>query len=67
MRRGHLLPRPAPDLLLAACDRLCVPPEAAVTFTGSPAGIAAGHAAGLTVVAADSLAALLDRRILAAT
>jgi len=42
--------RPAPDLLLTACARLGVPPEAAVTFTHSPAGVAAGHAAGLMVV-----------------
>jgi HAD superfamily hydrolase (TIGR01509 family) len=43
--------RPAPDMLLAACRRLGVPPEEAVTFTATPAGVAAGHAGGLTVVA----------------
>lgn len=76
-----LRPRPAPDLLLAACDRLHVEPRTAVTFTHSAAGIAAGHAAGLLVVGigreaeaellrlygaeriADSLLALLDRRL----
>jgi beta-phosphoglucomutase-like phosphatase (HAD superfamily) len=42
--------RPAPDLLLAACRRVGVGPAEAVTFTNSAAGIAAGHAAGLTVV-----------------
>ena len=42
--------RPAPDLLLAACARLAVRPEHTVTFTHSPAGIAAGHAAGLVVI-----------------
>jgi HAD superfamily hydrolase (TIGR01509 family) len=47
---GGLRPRPAPDLLLAACERLQVDPHAAVTFTHSAAGIAAGDAAGLTVV-----------------
>ena len=41
---------PAPDLLLAACRRLDVRPEDAVTFTHSPAGVAAGVAAGLTVI-----------------
>lgn len=41
---------PAPDLLLAACRRLAVLPESAVTFTHSPAGVAAGRAAGLTVI-----------------
>lgn len=66
MRRGHLRPRPAPDLLLAACSRLGVSAQAAATFTHTAAGIEAGHAAGLTVVSADSLAVLLDRRILVA-
>jgi HAD superfamily hydrolase (TIGR01509 family) len=45
-----LRPRPAPDLLLAACRRLDVRPEEAVTFTHSPAGIAAGVAAGAAVI-----------------
>jgi HAD superfamily hydrolase (TIGR01509 family) len=42
--------RPAPDLVLYACQRLAVDPAHAVTITQSPAGVAAGHAAGLTVV-----------------
>ncbi len=42
--------RPAPDLLLTACDRLGLRPEAVVTFTHSPAGVAAGRTAGLMVV-----------------
>ena len=50
IRRERLRSRPAPDLLLVACRRLGVPPEAAVTFTHSAAGIAAGRAAGLEVV-----------------
>jgi beta-phosphoglucomutase-like phosphatase (HAD superfamily) len=41
---------PAPDLLLAACRRLEVRPEDAVTFTHSPAGVVAGVTAGLTVI-----------------
>jgi beta-phosphoglucomutase-like phosphatase (HAD superfamily) len=41
---------PAPDLLLAACARLGVRPENAVTLTHSEAGVAAGRAAGLQVV-----------------
>jgi HAD superfamily hydrolase (TIGR01509 family) len=43
--------RPAPDMLLAACRRLGVRPEDAVTFTATPAGVTAGHAGGLTVIA----------------
>ena len=50
MRAEGLRSRPAPDLLLAACGRLGVEPAAAVTFTHSAAGVAAGHAAGLDVV-----------------
>ncbi len=50
IRIERLRSRPAPDLLLAACSRLSVRPEETVTFTHSPAGIAAGHAAGLTVI-----------------
>jgi HAD superfamily hydrolase (TIGR01509 family) len=50
IRAEGLRSRPAPDLLLDACRRLGVRPESAVTLTHSPAGIAAGHAAGLTVI-----------------
>jgi HAD superfamily hydrolase (TIGR01509 family) len=42
--------RPAPDLLFACCKRLGVAPSAAVTFTNTPAGVAAGRTAGLLVV-----------------
>jgi HAD superfamily hydrolase (TIGR01509 family) len=54
IRVEGLRSRPAPDLLLAACRRLDVRPEEAVTFTHSPAGVAAGHAAGLEVVGVGS-------------
>lgn len=50
IRAESLRPRPAPDLLLAACERLQIRPGAAVTFTHSAARIAAGHSAGMTVV-----------------
>lgn len=50
IRTEGLRSRPAPDLLLDACRRLGVRPEDAVTLTNSAAGIAAGHAAGLTVI-----------------
>ena len=77
MHTEGLRPRPAPDLLLAACAHLGVRPAAAVTFTHSAAGVAAGLSAGLHVIAVGqtagsepstvaSLAALLDRRILSA-
>ena len=50
IRTEGLRSRPAPDLLLDACRRLDVQPEDAVTLTHSAAGIAAGRAAGLTVI-----------------
>lgn len=50
IRAEGLRARPAPDLLLAACRRLGVQPEETVTFTHSPAGVAAGLAGGLTVI-----------------
>ena len=51
IRAGSLRSRPAPDLLLAACEELGVEPARAVTFTHSAEGVAAGRAAGLVVVA----------------
>lgn len=42
--------KPFPDLYLAACRKLGVPPELAVAFEDSPAGAQAASAAGLTVV-----------------
>jgi HAD superfamily hydrolase (TIGR01509 family) len=50
IRAVKLRPRPAPDMLLVACRRLGVDPSNAVTFTHSPAGVAAGHAAGVAVI-----------------
>ena len=41
---------PSPDVLLAACRRLDVSPQDAITFTHSAAGVAAGLAAGMSVV-----------------
>ena len=73
IREEELRAPPAPDLLVAACRRLGVRQHEAVTFTHSASGVAAAHAAGLTVIgvgagsgaerAVDSLNALLDRRL----
>ena len=41
---------PAPDVLLTACRGLGARPDQAVYFTHSAAGVAAGRAAGVTVV-----------------
>jgi HAD superfamily hydrolase (TIGR01509 family) len=43
-------PKPAPDLYLLACERLGVDPTAAVALEDSPTGVAAGRAAGMTVI-----------------
>ena len=50
IRTKGLRTRPAPDLLLAACSSLNVRPADAVTLVHNSAGIAAGRAAGLTVI-----------------
>jgi len=50
IRVEELRARPAPDLLFAACARLGVHPQNAVTLTHSEAGVEAGRAAGLHVV-----------------
>jgi HAD superfamily hydrolase (TIGR01509 family) len=50
IRAEGLRSRPAPDVLLAACRELGVRPEEAVTFTHTPAGVAAGLAGGVAVI-----------------
>ena len=50
IRSENIRTPPSPEVLLAACRRLDVCPEDAVTFTHSTAGVAAGLAAGMTVV-----------------
>lgn len=43
--------KPAPDLFLAAAEKIGVEPAACVVFEDAPNGVAAGKAAGMTVVA----------------
>ena len=43
-------PKPAPDLFLHAANAMEHPPEACIVFEDSDAGVAAAHAAGMTVV-----------------
>jgi HAD superfamily hydrolase (TIGR01509 family) len=47
MRSEHLLPEPAPDTLLAACELLHVEPRQTVVFETTPAGITAARSAGV--------------------
>jgi beta-phosphoglucomutase-like phosphatase (HAD superfamily) len=50
MKRESLRARPSPDVIVAACRRLGVVREEVVSFTHSPAGIAAARAAGVAVI-----------------
>jgi HAD superfamily hydrolase (TIGR01509 family) len=55
---GHDVPapKPAPDVYLTACDELGVAPDLdVVVLEDSPTGVAAGVAAGLTVIGVPSL------------
>jgi len=58
---GELRSRPAPDLLLRACELLAVQPQRAATFAHTPDGIAAGRAAGLLVIGVAADAAERER------
>lgn len=59
-------PKPAPDIYLAACERLGVAPGDAVALEDSPTGIAAARAAGMTVVGVPYLEDLeLDADVVA--
>lgn len=54
IRSEHLRSRPAPDVVLAACRQLGVPPGEAVSFTHSPAGVVAAKAAGVVPIGVAS-------------
>lgn len=61
-------PKPAPDIYLAACERLGVAPADAVGLEDSPTGVAAARAAGMTVVGVPYLDDLeLDADVVAAS
>lgn len=47
---GSLRSRPAPDLLLRACELLEVEPDEAISFTHIPDGVAAARAAGMRAI-----------------
>ena len=51
-----LAPKPEPDVYLAACRELGLPPERCVAFEDSPTGAAAARAAGMRVVGVPSIA-----------
>jgi beta-phosphoglucomutase family hydrolase len=62
IREEHLRPKPAPDMLLAACRKLGVEPLRAATFETTGAGIVAARAAGFDVVIGVDGALGADRR-----
>ena len=51
IRAEQLRSRPAPDLVLSAARRLAIAPDGVVSFTHTPAGVVAAHAAGASVIA----------------
>ncbi len=50
------MPKPAPDVFLAAAQRLGVAPDRCVAFEDSETGVAAALAAGMTVVHVPDMA-----------
>jgi HAD superfamily hydrolase (TIGR01509 family) len=48
-------PKPAPDLYLAACAGLGVPPAAAIALEDSPPGVMSARSAGLRVIGIPSI------------
>lgn len=69
---ASLRSRPAPDVLLAACDALAADPRTTVVLTNSGAGVVAAHSAGMraigvaTGVQATRLAGLGAERVVPA-
>lgn len=61
-------PKPAPDLYLAACERLGAAPGQSVALEDSPTGVAAARAAGMTVIGVPYLDDLpLDADVVASS
>jgi HAD superfamily hydrolase (TIGR01509 family) len=58
---GGLHSRPAPDILLRACELLDVEPPRALSFAHTPDGVAAARAAGMQVVGVSVDAAERER------
>jgi sugar-phosphatase len=58
--------KPDPAVFLSTASRLGVIPERCLVFEDAPAGVAAGKAAGMTVIAVPSVFAFDDPGILAA-
>ncbi|KRL91362.1 HAD family hydrolase [Lactobacillus kalixensis] len=50
VQKGHIKPKPAPDIYLAAAKKMNIPKENILVFEDSSTGVAAGANAGLKVV-----------------
>lgn len=50
MQELGLSPKPAPDMVLAACERLDIEPSRTAAFETTPAGVGAARSAGCSVV-----------------
>lgn len=50
----EVVPKPAPDIYLLACQRLGTTPDTAVALEDSPTGVRAARAAGLTCIGVPS-------------
>jgi beta-phosphoglucomutase family hydrolase len=61
IRREHLQVKPAPDTLLAACQRLGVEPSHTAAFETTRAGVAAGRSAGFDLIVGVDGATGADR------
>lgn len=57
VEKGHINPKPAPDIYLAATKKLGLPKENILVFEDSSAGVAAASAAGLKCVMVPDLIA----------
>lgn len=53
-------PKPDPEIYLTAAQRLGVPAERCIVFEDSPSGVAAGRAAGATVVGVTTTSPFLE-------
>ncbi|GFZ27078.1 HAD family hydrolase [Lactobacillus corticis] len=50
VEKGHIKPKPAPDIYLAASQKMGLAKDELLVFEDSSTGVAAAHAAGLKVV-----------------
>ena len=57
VQKGHIKAKPAPDIYLAATNKIVIPPKNLLVFEDSSTGVAAASSAGLKVVMVPDLLA----------